>query len=317
MAEAQKLSLFLIRDDKAGHYTQLNGLVFALSKYYQVESTWAVTEEGFASCWKKLQAFSSQAASAALAENQLSLMAGAGGDTWKFLVCAKAILGLKTLVLLRPRFYPKIFFDMIAAPVHDGLVEGGKVLCTEGVLNPMIPAANPDPKRGLILIGGPSRHHGWNQDELLQQLRCIFHSARGVGSQIPIRWSVTTSRRTPESFLPALNKFSGDSVTILPEGKTPPNWVRDELSLCGTVWVTEDSMSMVSEGLTTGIQVGLLSMPRLKSGRIAQCIDNWIARHWVTPFNYYEQNNKMYAPVPPLNEADRVAQFVVAHFSKK
>lgn len=289
------LTLCLISDGKAGHDTQLQGLEYGLSRHFQLQSHAIQTPSGFLSCWQALRQWSRQS------KTQSVLVAGAGSGSWRYLVLAKKIFNLKTVVLLRPRLWPHAWFDQIVAPFHDELPEGKRVICTEGVLNPVAPAMAPNPMRGLFLIGGPSRHHGWDEAALLQQIRTVVQAGNKK------QWQLTNSRRTPTEFLASLQKMALQNLTIVPVEQTPRNWVGEQLQQCGEVWVTEDSMSMVFEGLSAGVQVGLLTLPRRRDSRVTRCIDNLIRRNWVTPVAQLADNGGMSAKVPPLQEAVRVS----------
>jgi hypothetical protein len=290
-----ELALYLISDGKAGHNTQLRGLEHGLSQYFQIKVERLDSEIGFWRCIQTLRRWREQTRSGN------SLIVGAGGGTWRYLVIAKKYFGLRTLVLMKPRLWPYSWFDHIVAPYHDDLREGKNILCTEGVLNPVLPATTADPTAGLILIGGPSKHHRWDENQVLRQIQYFVQTEKAM------RWQLTTSRRTPADFLSNLNRLNLPRLTVVPIDQTPPNWVGEQLQGVGAAWVTEDSMSMVFECLSAGVQVGLISLPRRRQGRVTRCIDGLINRGWVTPTALFEQKGEMNKAIAPLQEASRVA----------
>ena len=288
----------MISDGKAGHTTQLGGLQAGLARHFHITADLIETDRGFWPCIKTLRRWAHEY------NDQGILVAGVGGDTWRYLVIAKKIFGLHTLVLLRPRFWPHAWFDHIVVPRHDELTDGGHIIVTEGVLNPMLPATAPDPQTGLILIGGPSKHHDWDGSGLLEQIAFV------VKSEADKQWHLTTSRRTPSEFLSSLASLKLPNLTIAPVADTPPNWVKDRLLGSAVVWVTEDSMSMIFEGLSAGVQVGLLALPRSRTGRVIRSIDDLISRQWVTPIAHYQKTQQLLPARPALQEARRVADII-------
>ena len=294
------LQLCLISDGKAGHNTQLRGLQSGLSRHFHIAADHIETTAGFLACVSAIKRWRNQI------KNQRLLVAGAGGGTWRYLVMANKLFGLRTLVLLRPRFWPKRWFDYIVVPKHDELPERGHIFCTEGVLNPISPAKAPDVNKGTILIGGPSKHHDWDSDALLEQIKIIMRADAHT------HWSLTTSRRTPMDFGEKLKRLDVDNLTFLSVDETPPNWVSEQLNQCAAVWVTEDSMSMIFEGLSAGARVGLMALPRSRTGRVTRCIDDLVQRGWVTSFTDFKKSKTLLPPKPPLQEANRIGDIIAA-----
>lgn len=294
----QAISLCLVTDGKAGHYSQLKGFAYGLGLYALVEEQCLDISEGFGSTLGALRK---------LPKN--TLVAGAGGSTWRYLLIAKKILGLRTIVLMKPRLWPFSWFDLVVAPKHDGIKSIGNIIATEGVLSTIEPAQSEHSSQGLILVGGPSKHHHWDNAAIVNQIKLILKANKRD-------WTISTSRRTPKELLPGLKALENDRVDFVPVTDTPPNWVRDQLANTAVVWVSEDSMSMVFEGLSAGIPVGLLSVPRQRSGRVTRCIDDLIERQWLTSFSHFEQQKSLLPTRPPLQEAARVGKAVAEWLGK-
>ncbi len=101
-----------------------------------------------------------------------------------------------------------------------------------------------------MLIGGPSRSHHYQTSEWEQLASNMTDLARAHG----IRWLVTTSRRT------------GKEIETLLREKLPPDVVADAVWWCHEpqkklaaylgaaerLWVTQDSVSMVTEAASVG-----------------------------------------------------------------
>src|SRR5690606_33820242 len=136
----------------------------------------------------------------------------------------------------------------------------------------------------LVLIGGPSKHHGWSDVDMLEQLRRLQQLSPEV------RWTLTTSRRTPSAFERQLrSQFHAPAdrpgTNVVPFAETGPGWLADHLSRSANVFVSEDSISMVYEALSVGADVGLLTVPRRKRSRNTVCIDRLLAEKIVISFD--------------------------------
>ena len=186
------------------------------------------------------------------------LILGAGHRTHISVLAARRAYGGKAVVLMNPTLSVGLF-DCAVIPEHDSPKKSSKIISTLGVLNTVQKSTESSKDRGLILIGGPSKHHGWNDKQFFDQLN-------GVLKRYPaVEWQVTTSRRTPVETIKCLKQIADHKVDVVTFEETEKNWVRDRLKECRLVWVSEDSVTMVFEALTSGAQVGLLNVPRSKS----------------------------------------------------
>ncbi len=208
-----------------------------------------------------------------------------------------------SVVMMKPSL-PLRCFGVCIAPQHDfpGIPRPKNLITTRGAVNRVM--AGPAERHGkLILIGGPSKTHGWDTPALIGQLSAIS-SASGP-------WQLTDSRRTPHDFLPAAQSALPD-VSFHPHTTTPPGWVPSQLAGSAEVWVTEDSVSMIYEALTSGARVGLLPCPRLKPGsRVLAGLDSLIAEGFLTPYRHWLDSGKLSPPPAPLCEADRCAALLL------
>lgn len=114
----------------------------------------------------------------------------------------------------------------------------------------------PDGRLWAMLIGGPSRSHHYQTSEWEQLAADMADLARTHG----IRWLVTTSRRT------------GKEIETLIRGKLPADIIADAVWWCHEpqkklaaylgsaerLWVTQDSVSMVTEAASVGKPVVVL-----------------------------------------------------------
>jgi mitochondrial fission protein ELM1 len=202
---------------------------------------------------------------------------------------------------------PLRLFDLCIVPEHDR-VHRANVIRTRGVLNIIEPSKDQSPAEGLILIGGPAANSGWHNDAMIDQILSV---AKG---QPRVHWTLTTSRRTPPEFVALLSAERPKNITIVPCDQTGPTWVPQELSRAAQVWVSEDSVSMVYEAVTSGAAVGLLAVPTKQGGRVASGMDELRERAWVTRFRDWDRRNPLPSPSEQLNEARRCAELICIRF---
>jgi len=232
-----------------------------------------------------------------------TLILGAGHATHPAVLAARRAFGGRSVVLMKPSL-PIHWFDLCLIPEHDGVKPRSNVVLTRGVLNNLKPSSQHADNEGLILIGGPSSHYDWSDARAVEQVREI------VRRQPHRHWTLTTSRRTPDSLLPGLQALKAENLTIVPFEQTAPSWVPEHLAAAGAVWVTEDSVSMVYEAMTSGAMVGLLSVPQRRSGRVAQGLQRLVDDGWVTPFRQWRSNGVLSRPPHELDEAARCTELV-------
>ena len=102
-------------------------------------------------------------------------------------------------------------------------------MLTDGVLNPMQPATNADPQRGLFLIGGPSAHYRWDTTQIVEQVATL------IKEQPDIHWTLTTSRRTPPDCTQQLIDLSCSNLDVVPVEETQRGWVANSRRADGIV----------------------------------------------------------------------------------
>ncbi len=229
------------------------------------------------------------------------LIIGAGHATHLPLLWLARRYAARSVVLMRPSL-PLRWFDLCVAPEHDfpNNHPRGNLVLTRGALNRVVPGEGERNGR-LILIGGPSKTHGWDPDALIRMLGEI---TTGGG------WEIGDSRRTPEGFAARLREAL-PGCEVLSHTSTPADWVAGRLRQAAEAWVSEDSVSMIHEVLASGARVGLLPMPRRGAGRVVRGIDRLVADGYLTPFSVWAETRRLPPPPAPLREADRCAEAVL------
>jgi mitochondrial fission protein ELM1 len=294
------LVVWRFSDGKAGHDNQTRGLAEALAHLRPVETCTlnplppAAALQGWLlgrlPSWNGLPA--------------PGLLLGAGHRTHLSLLAARRTRGGKVVVLMRPSL-PLSLFDLCLIPEHDAPPTRANVLATRGALNRIQPSAAQDPRQGLLLIGGPSEHFGWDDVALRQSIAAL------VAADPAMQWTLTTSRRTPPGFLEGLSGLTDARLTVVPVAATGPDWLPAQLAQAAQAWVTADSVSMVYEGLTSGAAVGILDVPRKRASRISRGLDRLAAEGWVTSFADWRQRRHLPRPPGVFNEAERCARWIV------
>ena len=220
------------------------------------------------------------------------------------------------MVCMKPSL-PRGFFDLCLVPQHDlkPLADGvlhkpqGNLFPTIGAPSNVRPQPEVEKRHSLALSGGPSKDYAWDSEMLLNQLSNIARHSRG-------NIVLTNSRRTPADFLPEVQQ-NCPSIRIVPVEETAPGWVAEQLAAAKEVWVSQDSVSMVYEALSSGAPVGLLDMPRRdkskKGSRVIRGMHMLRDADRVTTYTQWAQCHNLHQS-QPLNEAGRAADYILKTF---
>lgn len=289
------VQVLVVSDGKAGHRNQSLGLAEALVRLRPGLSIEQVAP------MPRLQAlFALIFGRYALAQDKPALVIGAGHGTHLTLLALKRCWRVPVIVLMKPSL-PLALFDLCLIPEHDRPPERGNVIATKGALNRVGNAAKVAGS-GMILVGGPSKSNGWDEERLLGQIRALIE--RSPGS-----WVLTTSRRTPASTQEKLQAMDG--VEVYPAGQTAPGWLPEKLATAEQCWVTEDSVSMIYEALSAGCAVGVFGVPWKREGRLLRGVNRLKEQGLLTAFEQWS-GNSLPAPKQAFNEAGRCAGKVIA-----
>jgi mitochondrial fission protein ELM1 len=179
-------------------------------------------------------------------------------------------------------------FDFAIVPEHDCPRDASNVLTTvgapnlvareelgivaESLLREFPPLFE---RRWGILIGGDDRNYRISQEWVQTNVGKIFREAEHAGIDLYI----TTSRRTSpdaENAVRRLAANSGCSRFLLVASDDPLNAVPAILGACDEIFVTDDSVNMVSEAATAGHRAVLLRAER--AGALNRMAQNTTAR---------------------------------------
>ncbi|MDX1559616.1 MAG: ELM1/GtrOC1 family putative glycosyltransferase [Marinobacter sp.] len=295
--------VWLLTDNKPGHRNQLKGLGNRL-RVLAGASTYCIDTSGIkVPLWRTLLA-SAPRMEASLPRPDLVIAAGSG--THRLLLSLRKLRGTRTLVIMKPAF-PLSLISGALIPAHDRVQPGPRVLLTEGVLNTITPLARITEKReALLLIGGPSPHFDWDDDVVQGQISHL------IGHYPEWRWTISTSRRTPEPLQERLDDMAGLQITVVHPQQTHEDWLSHQLSASRAVWVTPDSMSMVCEAATSGVPTGLFELPATTGSRVVDGVERLVRDGYVAKWTDHATVMAGRADHDtPLWEANRAARWVI------
>ena len=287
-----------ISDGKAGHVNQSKALVRGLSKHLNISSKEFILEESFFRSWieiLKIKYYRHRPFP--------EIVIGTGRRTHLVLVFCKLVFSSKTICIMRPSI-PKIWLDLLIVPKHDHVKRAKNVIETEGPLT-LIEQAGPKHKdAGLILLGGDSSHYVWDNESLLSQIEEITKR-----SDDNIRWTLTTSRRTPEKIKNLLTEIEQPNFHYEDVGRVEANWLANELESSQYVWVTPDSISMTYESLSAGCRVGIFNLSKKRESRVTKNQQRLVEEGKIRTLQ-----NKTWQPVQCLNERDRIGKLIATRW---
>ena len=290
-------------DGKPGHENQTLGLIQALSECMDIQVCSVTPLSPMQALWSLVRGHYPKQTS--LPEPWLVI--GAGHATHLSVLAARRATGARAVVLMKPSL-PTTWFDLCIVPEHDQVPDQSHILLTRGVLNRITPAKNRKPDSGLILVGGPSRHYDWQNDAVVEQIKTIT----GKDSH---QWTVAGSRRTPSDLADSLSRL--ENVDWIAAEQTDANWLPEQLDRAESIWITEDSVSMIYEALSAGARCGLIEVTRKQPDRITQGVDKLVEKKMLTPYSQWQQGKGLHTPPQPLNEAARCAQWIMQKWPVK
>ncbi len=265
----------------------------------------------------------------AAAQAQLLIAAGRG-PTKALAVLKKSLPQLFTVALLRPggKFSS---YDVVSAPLHDGIAAAPNFITSLGNLNLITSerlalegqrwAKRLNHVRGFklaVLLGGPSKHGGLAEDAVGPMIEALATTLKANHSE-DAGLLVTTSRRTTPKMrtdLEAALKASGLGYFLWhPDDAT----ARDNpyfafLHHANAVVVSADSTSMVSEACTAGKPVYVWGEAKSLPRKFQQLYQSLMQQGRLV---YFAGNLQLRAPAAPLLDTPLVAGFIRARWQRR
>jgi len=322
---AEPINVWTVTDGRAGIENQALGLAEAMSrrtpirlttKRIQVRAPWSWLPSGFIP------------APRAVLTPRSDDIEPPWPDIW--IGCGRASIALsmgvrtwsqqRTLVvqLQDPRVNPREF-DVVAAPIHDGL-EGQNVLAMVGachrvtpqrldqaVLEYPAPLEDMASPRFAVLIGGKSKR----QDISAKRAREISDGLAILQRQTGGTLLATLSRRTSEAAKLQFRTWLAPHCAVFYDGEG----VNPYFALLGAgdhIFVTTDSVNMATEAAATGKPIHLLGVDG-DAGKLARFHQSLVRRGCARPFNGKLETWSY----PPLLETDRIAAAVLTAYAAR
>lgn len=297
-APAKPPTIWRFVDDRPGHLSQSHGLCQAIRRLREHRIV-DVPSAGLRVFPHQLLCGPLPPILATLAPRP-DLIIGAGHRTHLPMLATRRALGGRVIVLMRPSL-PMAWFDCCILPEHDlPRRPRPNVIASRGALNAITATTRHDPARGLILVGGPSKHYAWNEPELCQMLTRILQRDPQT------HWMVGDSRRTPATTSARLATLaSNNPCQFFPHAETDQNWVAEALRQAGQAWISEDSISTMYEALSSGAPTGLLPVPTRGENKLHRQTTRMLRDGMLCDFATWATGAPLRALAHPLQEATR------------
>ncbi len=290
----------VISDGRAGHENQSAGLAEAIAR--RAGST-VETVRLPSTPWL----FTRCRAAVAATKGSPDLVIGAGHKVHLPLRYAARTFRAKSVVIMKPT-WPHWWFDLCILPQHDDppATATDRVIRTFGALNRVPENLPAKQARGLFLIGGPSKAHGWAAEQLTDAVAAV------IESRPDLAWTLSDSRRTPAQFLEHLRRLRL-KVEVFSHRQTPPDWVPTQLAAAEEAWATADSVSMIFEAVTAGARTGIMPVPVLKPrADPVTALCKLTGEGYATDYATWARNDRRLPRPKPLHETGRCADLVLA-----
>ena len=270
-----ELQVLLLADDRPGHYHLSQGVVAALKRLADVETTELRISRRALVPTRSLRWLNSRGTAPervlqmgygvdAAALPRADLVISAGGETLPANVAAARALGAQNIfcgslrtvapedvsltVTSYQRFAGKPGHLVALKPSAIDPAELGRPKAV-----PQYGAANP-PKLAGLLIGGDSGLFHYREEEW----RRLLDFARQLSAQWGTRWLISTSRRTPDPIAEEVFALAKDKDVVADfldyrwagPGTLPKIFGRAEVIVC-----SEDSSTMISEAVSARLPV--------------------------------------------------------------
>ena len=160
-------------------------------------------------------------------------------------------------------------FDFVVAMEHDRIGEGDRVIKVATALHDLTPAILAEaaaswrpslkalgPRLCGVLIGGDLNGRPFENEDCERLLRGLERLRRSQ----PCALAITPSRRTPPAFRERLSETFRDDPSVFLWDLTGENPYRTILGASDALVVTGDSVSMISEAISTTAPVDVLDL---------------------------------------------------------
>ena len=272
------MNILWIKDGKKGHEKQVQALLEELSKTidikiyqedYHISSLKRFFDVFHHSTSYVFKKYDSCKIIKSYNQNDIHLVIGAGSNIHTRLLLLKKFLkdifnkDIIAISVLTPSLF-KNEFNFICAPNHDEIKLSNikNTIFFEGSLA-KVSIQEPDESIGLIGLGGINNHFIFNEDDLIKQIEYIL-------SLYPNKdWYLFSSRRTTELMISKINILSNSYPNLI----TTHQSFDEIIKRASIKFITQDSMNMVYESLSTKGQTFVFNMKYKNENKITKQIN--------------------------------------------
>ena len=294
-ASSSPLSLLLLRDRRAGHFRQSEGVALALSKRFAVTVTTVACQPPgfFASRFGRRLLRLAARLSPALFDRlcgldlagvaRPELIVSAGADTLAANVALARRYTAANVFIGTVREYPEDAFAAALTIYPSQAVRPRHILTLKPT--PFDPDTLPAPRpvadagdlagrEAALFVGGPSGTHRWHADDW----RRLEALVRETGERFGLCWRITTSRRTPAEATARLKALADAPFVreVIDFAEAGPGSA-DRLFAADILVVTEDSATMAMEAVAARRPVVALCPADRDRSRDDEAIDGLVA----------------------------------------
>ena len=271
------MNILWIKDGKKGHEKQVQALLEELSKTidiniyeedYHISSLKRFFDIFHHSTSYVFKKYDSCKIIKSYNQNDIHLVIGAGSNIHTRLLLLKKFLkdiynkDIIAISVLTPSLF-KNEFNFICAPNHDEIKLSNikNTIFFEGSLA-KVSIQEPDDSIGLIGLGGINNHFIFNEDDLIKQIEYIL-------SLYPNKdWYLFSSRRTSDLMIHKIKTLTDSFSNLIVAHEN-----FDEIIKHASIkFITQDSMNMVYESLSTKGQTFVFNMKYKNENKITKQI---------------------------------------------
>ena len=275
------MNILWIKDGKKGHEKQVQALLEELSKTidikiyqedYHISSLKRFFDIFHHSTSYVFKKYDSCKIIKSYNQNDIHLVIGAGSNIHTRLLLLKKFLkdiynkDIIAISVLTPSLF-KNEFNFICAPNHDEIKLSNikNTIFFEGSLA-KVSIQEPDDSIGLIGLGGINNHFIFNEDDLIKQIEYVLSLYTNKD------WYLFSSRRTSELMISKINKLSNSYSNLIIDHESFDQIIKR----ASIKFITQDSMNMVYESLSTKGQTFVFNMNYKNENKITKQIKKLI-----------------------------------------
>ena len=241
----------------------------------------------------RLRAFFTQESLEKIERTNPDVVISAGSSLAPLNLCLSKENVAKSVVVMKPGFPFNLFrYDLAVIPAHDrGLMPRGE-LRIQGALSGVDVEAlkiagrslarsirNPERIRLSLFLGGATKDF----EPASQDVENLLKELEKISQKLGGDYLITTSRRTPEAVNQLLEErireFPGCQLCVIASKDTRAEVMPGMMALADYLIVTEDSISMIAEALSSGKKVVVVKMKKnglaSKRRRFREGLEQW------------------------------------------